>query len=87
MAKLATHSLDVQYYLLAADNTGRALMCELCDAALRGVRVRLLVDVVIDCPVCSPSPNQHQGLPATTNVRLCPTVAGYAPSFDFREIA
>ncbi|MDP9877472.1 phosphatidylserine/phosphatidylglycerophosphate/cardiolipin synthase-like enzyme [Variovorax boronicumulans] len=44
MAKLATHSLDVQYYLPAADNTGRALMCELCDAALRGVRVRLLVD-------------------------------------------
>ncbi|WP_426389643.1 phospholipase D family protein [Variovorax sp. R-27] len=44
MAKLATRSLDVQYYLLAADNTGRALMRELRDAALRGVRVRLLVD-------------------------------------------
>lgn len=43
-AKLATRSLDVQYYLLAADNTGRALMRELRDAAQRGVRVRLLVD-------------------------------------------
>lgn len=44
LAKLATRSLDVQYYLLAGDNTGRALMRELRDAALRGVRVRLLVD-------------------------------------------
>lgn len=44
LAKLATRSLDVQYYLLAADNTGRALMRELRDAAQRGVRVRLLVD-------------------------------------------
>ena len=33
LAKLATRSLDVQYYLLAADNTGRALMRELRDAA------------------------------------------------------
>lgn len=44
LVKLATRSLDVQYYLLAADNTGRALMRELRDAAQRGVRVRLLVD-------------------------------------------
>jgi len=44
LARLATRSLDVQYYLLAGDNTGRALMGELRDAALRGVRVRLLVD-------------------------------------------
>ena len=44
LAKLATRSIDVQYYLLAGDNTGRALMRELRDAALRGVRVRLLVD-------------------------------------------
>lgn len=44
LAKLATRSLDVQYYLLAADNTGRALMRELRNAAQRGVRVRLLVD-------------------------------------------
>ncbi|WP_260397289.1 phospholipase D family protein [Variovorax sp. KBW07] len=44
LARLATRSLDVQYYLLAADNTGRALMRALRDAAQRGVRVRLLVD-------------------------------------------
>lgn len=44
LAKLATRSLDVQYYLLAGDNTGRALMRALRDAAARGVRVRLLVD-------------------------------------------
>ncbi|MGI4796506.1 MAG: phospholipase D family protein, partial [Janthinobacterium lividum] len=40
LARLATKSLDVQYYLLLADNTGRALMRGLRDAALRGVRVR-----------------------------------------------
>ena len=44
LAGLATRSLDVQYYLLAGDNTGRALMGALRDAAARGVRVRLLVD-------------------------------------------
>ncbi len=44
LARLATRSLDVQYYLLAGDNTGRALMAALRDAAARGVRVRLLID-------------------------------------------
>ena len=44
LARLATRSLDVQYYLLRADNTGLALMRALRDAAARGVRVRLLVD-------------------------------------------
>lgn len=44
LARLATRSLDVQYYLLQGDNTGRALMRELRDAAARGVRVRVLVD-------------------------------------------
>jgi putative cardiolipin synthase len=44
LARLATRSIDVQYYLLAGDNTGRALMGALRDAAGRGVRVRLLVD-------------------------------------------
>jgi putative cardiolipin synthase len=38
------HSLDVQYYLIANDRTGRLFMRNLRDAALRGVRVRLLVD-------------------------------------------
>jgi len=44
LARLATRSIDVQYYLLRDDNTGLALMRSLRDAALRGVRVRLLVD-------------------------------------------
>ncbi|MDB5820646.1 MAG: phospholipase D/Transphosphatidylase [Rhizobacter sp.] len=44
LTRLATKSLDVQYYLLLGDNTGRALMRGLRDAAQRGVRVRLLVD-------------------------------------------
>jgi phosphatidylserine/phosphatidylglycerophosphate/cardiolipin synthase-like enzyme len=44
LAKLATRTLDVQYYLLQNDNTGRAFMRTLRDAAARGVRVRMLVD-------------------------------------------
>ncbi len=40
----ATHSLDVQYYHIHDDNTGRLLLRSLRDAAMRGVRVRLLVD-------------------------------------------
>ena len=44
LARRAVHSLDVQYYLVANDRTGRLFMRSLRDAALRGVRVRLLVD-------------------------------------------
>ncbi|SCX72567.1 phospholipase D family protein [Variovorax sp. EL159] len=44
LTRLATRSLDVQYYLLQGDNTGLTLMRALRDAATRGVRVRLLVD-------------------------------------------
>jgi putative cardiolipin synthase len=44
LTRLATRTLDVQYYLLQNDNTGRAFMRALRDAAARGVRVRLLVD-------------------------------------------
>ena len=44
LARRATHTLDVQYYLIANDRTGRLVMRNLRDAALRGVRVRLLVD-------------------------------------------
>lgn len=40
----ARDSLDVQYYLIQDDRSGRLLMRNLRDAALRGVRVRLLVD-------------------------------------------
>ncbi len=44
LAERATHSLDVQYYVIENDRTGRLLLTKLRDAALRGVRVRLLVD-------------------------------------------
>jgi putative cardiolipin synthase len=44
LARRAVRSLDVQYYLIANDRTGRLFMRNLRDAALRGVRVRLLVD-------------------------------------------
>lgn len=40
----AEHSLDVQYYQIENDETGRYLLRQLRDAALRGVRVRLLID-------------------------------------------
>src|SRR5258706_2075455 len=44
LARKAQRSLDLQYYLLQDDVTGRALLLAVRDAALRGVRVRLLVD-------------------------------------------
>ena len=44
LVRRARHSLDVQYYLIQDDRTGRLLMRNLRDAALRGVQVRLLVD-------------------------------------------
>ncbi|MDQ6679352.1 MAG: phospholipase D family protein, partial [Pseudomonadota bacterium] len=44
LAQRAERSLDVQYYVIENDPTGRLLLQKLRDAALRGVRVRLLVD-------------------------------------------
>ncbi|NRF71450.1 phospholipase D family protein [Aquincola sp. S2] len=44
LARRAEVSLDVQYYHFEGDETGRALLRALRDAALRGVRVRLLLD-------------------------------------------
>jgi putative cardiolipin synthase len=44
LVRRARDSLDVQYYLIQDDRSGRLLMRNLRDAALRGVRVRLLVD-------------------------------------------
>ena len=44
LARRAQVSLDVQYYHFEADETGRWLIRALRDAALRGVRVRLLLD-------------------------------------------
>ncbi len=44
LARRAQLSIDVQYYHLENDNSGRWLLRALRDAALRGVRVRLLID-------------------------------------------
>jgi len=44
MIAAATRSIDLQTYLIADDSTGRMLLRALRDAALRGVRVRVLVD-------------------------------------------
>ncbi len=44
LAKRAQVSLDVQYYHFENDDVGRTLMRALRDAAVRGVRVRLLID-------------------------------------------
>lgn len=40
----AQTALDLQYYLLGNDKTGKLILRELRDAARRGVRVRLLLD-------------------------------------------
>ncbi len=44
LARHAQKSLDLQYYLLQNDVTGHKLLRAVRDAALRGVRVRILVD-------------------------------------------
>jgi putative cardiolipin synthase len=44
LIRRAQYSLDLQYYVLEDDATGRLLLRGLRDAAARGVRVRLLVD-------------------------------------------
>lgn len=44
LARRAQRTLDVQYYQIENDETGRYLLRTLRDAAVRGVRVRLLMD-------------------------------------------
>jgi putative cardiolipin synthase len=44
LADLAERSIDIQYYIYDADETGNFLMERLLAAAKRGVRVRLLLD-------------------------------------------
>jgi putative cardiolipin synthase len=93
LARRARHSLDVQYYLIQDDRTGRLLMRHLRDAALRGVRVRLLVD---DLYTAGGDP-MFRGLAAFPNVEVrlfnpfcCArqnVVSRYAASIaDFRRL-
>ncbi len=44
LARAATRTLDLQYYIASEDTTGRLLLATALYAADRGVRVRLLVD-------------------------------------------
>lgn len=44
LVRHAQRSIDMQYYLLQDDATGRAILREVAGAANRGVRVRLLLD-------------------------------------------
>ncbi len=66
LARRARYSLDLQYYLIQNDRTGRLLMRSLRDAALRGVRVRLLVD---DLYTVGGDP-MFRGLAAFPNVEI-----------------
>jgi cardiolipin synthase C len=66
LVRRARDSLDLQYYLIQNDRTGRLLMRNLRDAALRGVRVRLLVD---DLYTAGGDP-MFRGLTAFPNVEV-----------------
>ncbi len=46
MIRAAERSLDIQYYILENDRTGKLLLEALVDAADRGVRVRILMDAL-----------------------------------------
>jgi putative cardiolipin synthase len=66
LVRRARDSLDLQYYLIQNDRTGRLLMRNLRDAALRGVQVRLLVD---DLYTAGGDP-MFRGLAAFPNVEV-----------------
>jgi cardiolipin synthase C len=66
LIRRAQSSLDVQYYLIQNDRSGRLFMRSLRDAALRGVRVRLLVD---DLSTAGADP-LFSGLAAFPNVEV-----------------
>ena len=51
LIRRAQVSLDLQYYLLGNDKTGRLILRSLRDAAQRGVRVRLLLDDLYTAPI------------------------------------
>ena len=66
LVQRAEHSIDLQYYVLQNDATGRTLMRALRDAAARGVRVRLLVDDLFTAD----TDDLLQGLAAHTHVEV-----------------
>ncbi|MGJ7504702.1 phospholipase D family protein [Variovorax sp. ZT5P49] len=66
LARRAQRTLDVQYYQIENDETGRYLLRTLRDAAQRGVRVRLLMDDLYTAG----EDELLLGLAATPNVEL-----------------
>ena len=66
LIRRAERSIDVQYYLIQNDETGRFLLRSLRDAARRGVRVRLLMDDLYT----SDSDEVLLGLAAQRNVEI-----------------
>ena len=66
LAALATATLDIQYYLWQADNSGLALTHEVLQAADRGVRVRILLDDIYH----SGRDSAYQTLNAHPNVEV-----------------
>jgi putative cardiolipin synthase len=66
LIRRARDSLDVQYYLIQNDRSGRLFMRSLRDAARRGVRVRLLVDDLYTTGADA----MFQGLAAFDNVEV-----------------
>lgn len=66
LARRAERTLDVQYYHIENDETGRYFLRTLRDAALRGVRVRLLMDDLYT----SGEDTLLLGLAATPNLEL-----------------
>jgi putative cardiolipin synthase len=85
LARRAQASIDAQYYLIGNDEIGRLFLRELRDAALRGVRVRLLVDDLYNAgkdPLL-------EGLAAYPNVqvRLFNPLAVRSDSFNWRVAA
>lgn len=66
LARRAQRTLDVQYYQIENDETGRYLLRTLRDAALRGVRVRVLMDDLYT----SGEDELLLGFAATPNVEL-----------------
>lgn len=66
LVQRATSSLDVQYFYLNNDESGRLLLHALRNAALRGVRVRLLLDDLYT----GSADTLLRGLAAFTNVEI-----------------
>ncbi|MDB5731427.1 MAG: phospholipase [Variovorax sp.] len=66
LARRARHTLDVQYYVIENDGSGRLLLRTLKEAAQRGVRVRLLIDDLYT----SRTEPLLQALAATPNIEV-----------------